>query len=656
VGKQFAVRTLLLFFIAVLMWGGLGQINPADQAVPARAEAPTSTPPVSSRRMSVPVNFTWYDWWLVRWENNEVTCRILVEHEGQPTQAEIRQACTQTRLNQWQASTPCNLNNPANCVGLYLHFVRSFPGKRNVDIYLPLPKVWISLVDCNPAPTFNRCTNMPALLLTGEEQLPNEQIIRVQGTFAGEPFSCEGDTCRVPLRPTGTQGVQLEFWGDSSFGDATEHYSALLRVTAQGDFMAPDGATSGDPAEWLVDVISAQWRDGTLTSCSDTWQVFPDLGGPPAWLNTPVNLDDMLTTRSYYYLAGKLITNGQVSAGTCPDQGLIAPQVANQCGLEKALPQVIDWQNRFDTEILKVAKDTGIPAQLMKNIFGRESQFWPGLYKDINEAGLGQLTDNGADTVLLWNPGFYEKFCPLILSKETCQNGYVFLKPQEKNMLRGGLLSQVNAACPTCPVGIDLTQADFSVHVFAESLQAFCSQTGRIITNVTTKSPGQVSTFVDLWKFTLANYNAGPGCLWDALSISFKAGERLTWANVSPHLDPVCQAAVGYVDAISGGQKLTPTPTAWVFAGTALPPPIFPTAPLYTPTPVRTSTPTLPGTPQPTPGGPTPTPTRTPTLSGPTLTPTLTPMPSATQVGYPAQPTPTPGGYPAQPTSPGGYP
>lgn len=215
-------------------------------------------------------------------------------------------------------------------------------------------------------------------------------------------------------------------------------------------------------------------------------------------------------------------------------------------------------------------------------------------------------------------------------------------------MLRGGLVSQVNAACPNCPVGIDLTQADFSVRVFAESLQAYCSQTGRIMTNVTTKSPGQVSTFVDLWKFTLVNYNAGPGCLWDALSASFKAKEPLTWENVAPRLDSVCQAAVSYVDAISGGQKLTPTPTAWVFGGTALPPPVFPTAPLFTPTPVLTATPTrlnqLTQT-----ATATATATPTPTLSG---SPTATPTPSATQPGYPVKtntpvgnPTNTPVGY-----------
>ena len=206
----------------------------------------------------------------------------------------------------------------------------------------------------------------------------------------------------------------------------------MVRLTPIGDFMSPDNENT-DSQQWNVDVISPQWRDGLLASCSDTWQVFPDVGGPPAWLNTPVNLQDMLTTRSYYYLAGSLIASGQVNAGDCPDGGLISPQVANQCGLEKALPLVVDWQNRFDTEILKVSKDTGVPAQLLKNVFGRESQFWPGLYKDINEAGLGQLTEKGADTVLLWNVPFFQQFCPQVLSADTCANGFVFLKPEEQD-------------------------------------------------------------------------------------------------------------------------------------------------------------------------------------------------------------------------------
>ncbi len=515
----------------------MGQQNPTT--LPARAEAYTPTQPPNSRKLVVPVDFTWYDWWMARWENNEVLCRILVEHEGQPTVAEIRQACGTPLANEWSATKPCDLGNIATCRGMYLHFLGSFPGKRDVDIFLPLPKVWISLSDCNPTPTINRCTNIPSLLLTGEEDLPNEQIIRIQGTYAGQSFSCPGNTCVIPLRATGSQGTTLEFWADSSFGDSSEHFQAQVRVTPVGDFMAPDGTVSSSGQQWYVDVISSQWRDGNLASCSEIWQVFPDVGGPPAWLNTPVTLADMLSTRSYYYLAGRLITTGEVDASTCPDGGLISgqDQVANQCGLESALPKVIAWQNQFDTEILKVSKDTGIPAQLMKNIFGRESQFWPGLYSDINEAGLGQMTEKGADTVLLWNPTFYQKFCPLILSNETCQNGFVFLKPEEQNLLRGGLVSQVNAACPSCPLGIDLTQAEFSVNVFAESLLANCSQTGRVVSNVTGKVPGQVSSYVDLWKFTLVNYNAGVGCLWAALDASQKAGEQITWENVSARLE-----------------------------------------------------------------------------------------------------------------------
>jgi hypothetical protein len=583
--------------------------------------------------MIVPVTFTWYDWWMVRWENNEVICRILIEHEGQPTSPEIQYACGNRLFAEWRITKPCDLSNVVFCRGMYMHFVRSFPGKRNTEVILPQPKVWVSLVNCDPAPTINRCTNIPSLTLTGEELLPNEMIVRIQGTFAGEPFSCPGETCLLPLRPTGTQGVELEFWGDSSFGDSSEHYKALVRVTAQGDVMAPDGE-QGDVGEWYVDVLSPQWRESTLASCSDTWQVFPDVGGPPAWLNTPIKLEDMLSTRSYYYLAGKLITNGEVDPNGCPDGGLIGSMIANQCGLEKALPQVIDWQNRFDTEILKVSKDTGVPAQLLKNIFGRESQFWPGLYKDINEAGLGQMTEKGADTLLMWNTNFYQNFCPLILSGETCQNGYVFLKTNEQNLLRGALVSKVNAACPTCPVGIDLTQAEFSVRVFAESLLANCSQTSRVVTNVTNKSPGQVSSFVDMWKFTLVNYNAGTGCLWNAMSASYRAGERLNWKNVSARLDDVCKEAVNYVDAISGGQPVVPTPTAWVFGGTPLPPPVFPTAPRYTPTPQPTATITPTGAAS-TPTGPAPsatrgTPTQTATRTNANVTQIATPIPSQT--------------------------
>ena len=617
-------RVLAILIFCVLLANFLGEVG--SPVMPALADAPSPTPP-SSRHMTVTVPFTWYDWWMARWENNEVICRILIEHEGQPYLSEIRQACGQLLYTEFTATKACDPSAPGGCRGMYLHFVRTFPGKRDVEIYLPQPKVWVSLADCNPAPTVNRCTNLPSLLLSGEEQLPNELIIRIQGVYAGEPFSCAGSSCQIPLSPTGSQGANIEFWGDSSFGDSSEHYKARVRVSAVGDFMAPDGETT-DTQQWFVDVLSPQWREGTLASCSDVWQVFPDIGGPPSWLNTPVKLENMQSTYSYFYLAGKLISGGQVNAGNCPDGGLVANQVANQCGLEKAMPQVVDWQNRFDTEILKVARDTSIPAQLMKNIFGRESQFWPGLYKDINEAGLGQMTEKGADTVLLWNQNFYETFCPLILSKETCQNGFVFLKPAEQNLLRGGLVSKVNAACPACPVGIDLTQADFSVNVFAQSLLANCSQTGRIVTNVTGKSPGQVSSFVDLWKFTLVNYNAGPGCLWSALAETNKAGERLSWNNVSTRLDPVCQAAVTYVSAISAGQLATSTPTPWVFGGTQLPPPVFPTAPVITGTPVTATITDPRATTSPTSATPRANVTATPNQA---ISPTRTP----TTVGYP---------------------
>jgi hypothetical protein len=258
---------------------------------------------------------------------------------------------------------------------------------------------------------------------------------------------------------------------------------------------------------------------------------------------------------------------------------------ASTCGVLAAQPYLLEWQNYFDNQILEVSQATGVPAQLMKNLFSRESQFWPGIYADFKEAGLGQMTENGADTVLLWNPSFFTQFCPLVLSNETCQNGFNQLSEEHQNMLRGALVRKVNASCPQCPVGIDLTQAGFSVQVFAESLLANCEQVGMIVYNTTLQTPGQVSAFSDLWRFTLANYNAGAGCLSTAIERTWDAGQALNWQNVTSNLDPICRAAIRYVEDVERAPQPNPTPTPWLFMTTPTPLVTPEAGPVLEPTP-----------------------------------------------------------------------
>jgi hypothetical protein len=232
-----------------------------------------------------------------------------------------------------------------------------------------------------------------------------------------------------------------------------------------------------------------------------------------------------------------------------------------------AQPAVKEWQNRFDKLIFKVAQDNDFPAQLLKNIFSRESQFWPGVFRNSKDVGLGQLTDNGADTALLWNPSFYNQFCQLILTQKICQSkGYANLKPKQQALLRGALVSSVDASCADCPLGLDLSRANFSVAVFAHTLMANCEQAGKIVRDVTGKAPGLTVPYEDMWRFTLVNYNAGPGCLSGALKTAYSSGvpSPLSWENVSSSLDQGCQGTVSYVNDISqvaGQAEATPTPT-----------------------------------------------------------------------------------------------
>lgn len=587
--------------------------------MPVRAQQETPEPPEAPKRLTtLRVEYTASEWWLVRWKGDEITCRFIVDHTGLPIGDEIRTWCGDSLYAEWNRTKPCTLSTPGQttqvCPGMYLYYFESKPAVKEVEVELPLPSVWISLVGCTAEPPGNRCVGSPNLLLTGEEPLPNEVIISIQGVIQGEAFICSGSPCTLPLKPTGSQGAVLEFWADSSFGDSSLHYEAQIRVLPRGDFMSPEGGSS-DPPLYYIDVISDQWRGGPLASCSDTWQSFPGIGGPEPWLTTPQEASALYTEVSLYYLAAMLITNNQVDASSCPDGGLDSPLSANQCGLAQARDEVIAWQNQFDEEILSVALETGIPAQLLKNVFSRESQFWPGMYENYKEAGLGQLTDLGAETVLLWNPDFFQQFCPLVLHQSRCDLGFGNLNSSEQAMLQGALVKKVNAACVDCEAGIDLTQAEFSVNVFAETLAANCEQVGRIITNTTSLVPGQTASYADLWRFTLVNYNAGAGCLTTAIKRTYLGGEALTWQNVSSRLEVACRGALDYVKDISMiNSGVQPSPTSWVFFGTGLPP----TAPIATllATPQPTATP-VPGQPTATPGGyPYPYPYPTPTFGG----------------------------------------
>lgn len=542
---QRILLTLMTLIICVVLVG-----KPSTSLVDAMSLASEGP----DRTATITISYTVNEWWLLTWQNSQVLCQIYVEHEGWPEASEVQHYCGTNITNRWLSTQPCmysdEVSNPAECAGLYLHQVSITPSQRELEITLDPAEAFVSISECNPMPPENRCSTLPSLRLEAIEPLPNEVVISIQGFMDGEPFNCSGDTCDLPLPPTGTSGIPVEFWANSSFGDSSEVYTAQVRVIPWGGFASPEEASS-DETKYFVDILSSQLQDSTASTCSQIWSSFVPVGGTPSWLSTPEYVQDLVSTKPYYFLAGSMIQNGLVDANNCENGGMEFDGVANQCGLEMARPLVNSWQNQFDGEILRISKETGVPAQLMKNIFSQESQFWPGIYDKVYEAGLGHLSDLGADTVLLWNPSFFSQFCPLVLETDTCQRGFGNLDITQQEMLRGALVQKVNAGCPDCPMGIDLSQANFSISIFARSLLANCEQVGQIVQNATQSKAGNVASYEDLWRFTLTNYNAGSGCLINAIQRTTALKQEVNWVNVSANLEEGCRGAIEYINSIS---------------------------------------------------------------------------------------------------------
>jgi len=517
-----------------------------------------SNPP--SRSMIILITEVQYQWQLRLFSDNSVTCNFSIEHEGRPTETEIQSKCTSQQYIAWKNFPACDLSkgeSTQKCKGVYLYNPSSSPVYKNVYVKLPPPKVWISMRGCRYSGINRYCTGKPVLVFSGEESLPNEQIIKITGKIGNQSFACNGASCAIGLIETSAEGEKITFQAESSFGDKTAVFTAFAKVIP---VVGLDNA-------YTIDIVSNQWLGRNPPSCSDVWQVFPEEGEIPDWLKTPDNPIELKSSQTLYSLAGALITNGIVDASDCENGGVEESLAATECGVKAAKPVIQYWQNQFDQEIIKVAKMDSIPANLMKNIFLRESQFWPGVYSDTQEVGFGHMTTNGADTALLWNSEFYNSFCPLVLNQRYCEIGFAHLGSEQQNILKGALLNRIDATCPDCEEGIDLTKANFSIHFFAETIKANCSQVAQEIWNTTNKSARDVSSYEDLWRFTLLNYNAGSGCLSYAFYRTNAAKDPIDWEHVAANLTPACQGGVKYVVDVTGGDTKmitvfsTPFPT-----------------------------------------------------------------------------------------------
>lgn len=532
-------KLVFLFVLAALL-------TMAFQSFPAPEPDP-APPPGPDRFSIITVKSTSYEWQLLTWKNKTLACTLEIDHEGMPFAKEVYRDCGETIYKTWITQPPCAISEYRSCPGYFAVLTSSQTQEEERSIQLAPASAWISLENCEYvySTATHICETQPSLVITGQESLPNESILRIEGTWDGQPFDCaDTDTCKFDIPETVPDGVPVEFWAYSSYGDSSPIFTAQVRAQLRDE---------GDPDQlyWYVDILSSQWRGNRVATCSDSWNVFPPVGGAPAWLSTPPLSKKLSSDIPYTYLAANLILHGAVDARSCPDSGLLPGNIVNQCGLEKSRDAVVEWQNQFDELILSTAKETGVPARLIKNLFARESQFWPGIFQDVGDAGLGQLTENGADATLFWNRSFYNQFCPLVMDAEVCGNGYMNLETEQQAVLCGALVSSVNATCETCPLGLDLAQAEFSVRVFAHTMIANCKQAGQVVYNYTGESAGEIATYEDLWKFTLVNYNAGGGCLAEGLSGAVNGGKEITWKNVAPYLIGACLGSVDYVNDIS---------------------------------------------------------------------------------------------------------
>ncbi len=498
-----------------------------------------------------------YVWNLVSNKTGQAICEVIIDHDGQPTQYDAITACAQEIFAQPPVPAPGEpipTQAPFD-INEFFRTVRwEFVGSREVTrlIKVPLPDM-VVYVTAPQGPLLQ-----PYVILTAYEPVSEYKIVRIQGQVGSIGFVCDGSRCEVPVM----QDTRVIFWAYSSLGDQSERVQADVRVVRrdEGFFVSITGVSR-----------FAVYED----ICAQYWGV-SDLNLPD-WASFPPTPEELHTQRTLHFLTSKLIMTGLVDARDCPGNGFLIGGAPNACGIEAAQQTMITWQNQFDPTIWAAGRDVGVPPILLKSLIELELQFWPANARFyIQEFGLGQMNQLGADVALRWDQNLYLRVCTDLLLD--CTKPYASLPSYTQAMVRGALMRIISADCATCPNGLNLASAEQSISIIGQTMRANCQQTGYIVDQL-----GASANYEDLWRFTMASYHSGYSCLRDAIAEAKHNNEPTDWEHVSPYL---CDGAQSYVDDLWRG--------LYSFNQFVVPP-VQPAAPTLIPTflPTPTQAPTI---------------------------------------------------------------
>jgi hypothetical protein len=374
--------------------------------------------------------------------------------------------------------------------------------------------------------------------------------VEIRGFLNSQEFVCTESPCAVQLQASS----RLIFRAYANTGESSDEVVASVSVnqTLNG---------------YQVSIDTVSQFTAFSDSCSTMWGKRDEENA--SWDNFVQFPYQINTNKTLHILTARLILNDVVDASECLYGGLsLGLDWPTACGLEKGSAAVTAWQNQFDGYIWLASRDQGIPPKIMKTLIEFESQYWPGNSRYyIDEIGLGQINQLGVDVLLRRDPTYYQKVCPGVLAD--CSKSYVSLEPDQQAQIRGAVVSSVDANCPTCDYGVDLDKAKQSIDLIASLLEANCRQVNDIVKrpykpdpgtptvtptatpkiNAPTATPGKrssMTTYEDLWKFTLASYHSGVSCFQDAVLATKKNEAPVTWENVSKQLN--CKGGAEYVN------------------------------------------------------------------------------------------------------------